>query len=532
MPKRPREASKDAGEGLPIPADKEVPEFPSFQLLDRVVTFYDKFRSLEGSTRTIKDVAENAQDRQNFYKDIRRLEAILGYSLFTKVPGYGTQTTFEQEQILNQIIGIVDRVRKLRKGERTSTKLKIATSHLLSVRVVRPIIDAFLREESRDNAPGVEVAITLKSPMELASMAEHDHDHDFIITFASSDWDFQKKRNFGTPVDVHRCILARRDHPFVRHRGDIEKDGTFDFAWLRGLKVAMLIDSQRVPDFQSMEVTRHAEILVTHSTLESHAHVRAGTADIAFTHKEILSEFDIKHLVSIDLTSVHNAMLKHTQLWLFPGDRRLAGDATAIRNRLRESLQRYLSNVSTRYQSSNEKTGMFSAKFTRISLWEHGDSGSGGPPARPAGGSVELEVNVPYVTEVGEEFYYVSGRYMDGETNATLPIFGRVWTLDSTASAPYAGRTHLWNGTLSQTDICTFSLTFGESDLDGDHLVGEWIGVAPWIQGSKRASSGVVVFHKRPDIGHDTLHEWLTEHKARRARTAEAILGNRRRRTR
>jgi hypothetical protein len=100
-----------------------------------------------------------------------------------------------------------------------------------------------------------------------------------------------------------RCIITRNDNPFSALKARIE-GGEFDWEFLRGMRVAILEENAALPNFPYKSIAAVARLVIVRAVIEAHEYVRAGNADIAFTHIDALTTNEVRDLTVIGLSRV------------------------------------------------------------------------------------------------------------------------------------------------------------------------------------------------------------------------------------
>ena len=66
--------------------------------------------------------------------------------------------------------------------------------------------------------------------------------------------------------------------------------------------VAILPEDANIPNFPYQSVAENAQLLLVRAVIEAHEHVRAGNADIAFTHIDPLDRNELRDFTVIRLS--------------------------------------------------------------------------------------------------------------------------------------------------------------------------------------------------------------------------------------
>ena len=135
------------------------------------------------------------------------------------------------------------------------------------------------------------------------------------------------------------------------------KAGDFQWKYLRDTTVAILPKDAGIPNFPYESVASNAQLLLVRAVIEAHEHVRAGNADIAFTHIDPLDRNELRDFTVIRLS--HLAEFGKTRLCLLRRAMSHPSDKENAVNTLSTIATNYLKGIEARHQESARLTEAF-----------------------------------------------------------------------------------------------------------------------------------------------------------------------------
>jgi hypothetical protein len=235
-----------------------------------------------------------------------------------------------------------------------------------------------------------------------------------------------------------------------------------------------------MPGLPLREIQRSAQVIPVSTTLEAHAHVRARSADLTFSHRELLSEGENKYLTVIDLSS--NPAAGRCDLVLLRG-RGFPRDDTSDRGRLSTLLANHLAGQMQRMEEGHHAAKTLTNKLERFRFVYHTSDDYRADPKHPTThwfrGRVDLEATLPFVTRSDRLLWLIKGRHqlrLDTEDFRVFDIFGRIQRPESSPDYHF-----LWRETQGDDEHGAGTAVFTEDQLStGEYIVGTWSGRSSW----------------------------------------------------
>jgi len=409
---------------------------------------------------------------------------------------------------ITRIVEDVDYLVSLGATEQTQITMVMAASQLLGTRPLPHWLREFYKQYNDNKmSTGLDkivprIAMTYSEPYDLATEVLHDPHVDIVLTYCSIRRKFDAEQLARVPL--HRCMLVRMDHALALRKREFEAINGFSLEYLKGTRVALLSDSRVIPDLPTQEIRRLANVVSVRTTLEAHAHVRAGSADLTFSHRELLSEGENKYLTVIDLSNNRN--IGECDLVLLRGRGLPDSDLTnrgKIGGMLAKHIAMQMEDMKTRYSDA----GVLTRELSRFKYAYHTsdiyDKGAKKPVTRWFHGQLELEASLPFVTRPEHASWLIKGKHkiiLSEVDRREFDVFGRIQcpNYDPKTADPDSPFHLLWRGTHADDEHGAGSAVFTKQDMSSDSIVGVWFGRSSWVKsGECVPASGVFVFDTR-----------------------------------
>jgi hypothetical protein len=409
---------------------------------------------------------------------------------------------------IRRVVAAFDELQEACKRKK-STSVNLGSTHLLSVRLVPSLIKAYRR--AMGESPGSAVPkVDLVYDMHYRKENEREiyAAPDLSLTYrarATRDFDGSKLVNES---GHHRCIITRNDNPFADLKERIE-GGDFQWKFLRNKTVAILQKDAGIPDFPYDSVARNAQLLLVRAVIEAHEHVRAGNADIAFTHIDPLDRNELRDFTVIRLS--HIAEFGKTRLCLLRREIARTQEKENAVSTLSTIATKYLQQVEGRHQESARLSEAFN-KFKYAYHTSYARDGSQGLVKRTwLRGTFRFEVFVSHVTSDEQPIWFIKGIHDvhgPGERQHRAFMFGRV------RSRQGSGRMS-WFATYSGSQQGTVRITFSHDHLNHDRhdfIEGILTSRPAWLSADNTFDvAGALILHKSPDLADEALSDLLAQ---------------------
>ena len=416
------------------------------------------------------------------------------------------------DEDIRRVVAAFDKLQDACKMKK-STSVKLGSTHLLSVRLVPSLIKAY--RQAMSQSPGSAVPkVDLVYDVHYRKENERE-------TYAAPDLSLtyraRETRDFDGSELVdesghHRCIITRNDNPFADFKERIES-GDFQWKYLRKTTVAILQKDAGIPNFPYELVANSAQLLLVRAVIEAHEHVRAGNADIAFTHIDPLDRNELRDFTVIRLS--HLVEFGKTRLCLL---RRVMGhsqDKEHAVNTLSTIATKYLQQVEGRHQESARLSDAFN-KYRYAYHTGYVCDGSRGAVKRTwLRGTIRFEVFVSHVTSDERPVWFVKAIHEvhgRGEARQRAFMFGRV------RSRQGSGRMS-WFATCSGSQQGTVRITFSHDHLNYDrheYIEGILTSRPAWFSAENTFDvAGALILHQSPNLSDEDLNDLLTQMRAK-----------------
>ena len=440
----------------------------------------------------------NAQSKKNYNSIVSRLRKRLGVANLEDLTGD-----------IRQIVGVFDRFLAACTAKQ-GPRVRLGSTHLLSVRLIPSLIKAY-HQEMRACPGSVIPRVELVYDMHYRKLDERTFytAPDLSLTYRAIETD-----NFEDSVLVdesshYRCIITRNDNPFAALKDPIER-GEFRWECLRDKQVAILEENAAIPNFPYPSIAKFARLLIVRAVIEAHEHVRAGNADIAFTHVDSLTTNELRDFTVIRLNRV--AEFGKTRLCLLrsklnpPSEEQKVAVDTLI-----SIVSNYLTKIEDRHAESARLTCEFN-KYKYSYFTSCVRSGSKGSVERRwFRGKFQFEVFVSSVTSEEQPIWFVKAIHdVDGPDGIRqrLFMFGRVRSRND-------GGLMSWFGTYSGSDQGSVRITFSHDHFgDNAHTFIEGVstGRPSWLSKDDPLHIvGAFILHKSPKLSDKALNVLLTQ---------------------
>jgi hypothetical protein len=247
---------------------------------------------------------------------------------------------------------VVDAFEKLQHAckMKRGASVNLGSTHLLSVRLLPSLLKAY--RQAMGEFPGSAAPkVDLVYDMHYRKQNEQEFyaAPDLSLTYRAREAEEFDGSELVHESGHHRCIITRNDNPFATLKERIE-NGDFEWKYLRGTTVAILQKDAGIPNFPYDAVARSAQLLEVRAVIEAHEHVRAGNADIAFTHIDPLDRNELRDFTVIRLS--HLAEFGKTRLCLLRRVTALTHEKANAVSALSTIATKYLQQIEGRHQES------------------------------------------------------------------------------------------------------------------------------------------------------------------------------------
>ena len=215
---------------------------------------------------------------------------------------------------IRRIVAAFDKLQDACKMKK-STSVKLGSTHLLSVRLVPSLIKAY--RQAMAESPGSAVP---KVELVYDMHYRKENEREF---YAAPDLSLTYRARETEEISMAANSSMSRDTTGASSRETIIRSpssrnklkvATFNGRYLRNTTVAILQKDAGIPNFPYESVASSAQLLLVRAVIEAHEHVRAGNADIAFTHIDPLDRNELRDFTVIRLS--HLAEFGKTRLCL------------------------------------------------------------------------------------------------------------------------------------------------------------------------------------------------------------------------
>jgi hypothetical protein len=394
-----------------------------------------------------------------------------------------------------------------------STSVKLGSTHLLSVRLVPSLIKAYrqaIAESPGASVPRVELVYDMnyRGDDERESYAAPE----LSLTYRARETTDFEGRELIYEAGHHRCIITRNDNPFAALKDRIER-GDFQWKFLRNNTVAILARDANIPDFPYESVAASAQLLLVRAVIEAHEHVRAGNADIAFTHVDPLDRNELRDFTVIRLS--HLVEFGKTRLCLLRKSAAHAQEKQSAVNTLSTIATNYLRRVDGRHKESARLSEAFN-KFRYAYHTSCVRVGSKGLVERRwLRGTFRFEVFVSHVTSNEQPVWFIKAIHEiqgPGEAERRVFMFGRVRSREGSGLMS-------WFATYSGSQQGSLRIAFSRDHLDGDRhafIEGIFTSRPTWLSADETLDvAGALILHQSPNLSDEALSALLTRMRAK-----------------
>ena len=423
---------------------------------------------------------------------------------------------------IRRVVAAFDRLQDACKAKK-SASVKLGSTHLLSVRLVPSLIKAYRQVMGR--SPGSAIPrIELTYDMHYRKQKEREFyaAPDLSLTYRAHETGEIDGSELLHESGHHRCIITRNDNRFAALKERIES-GDFQWKYLRDTTVAILPEDANIPNFPYQSVAQNAQLLLVRAVIEAHEHVRAGNADIAFTHIDPLDRNELRDFTVIRLS--HLPEFGKTRLCLLRRAMSHTPDKQHAINTLTTLAANYLERIEARHHESARLTEAFN-KYQYAYHTSYGRVGSKGLLERLwLRGTFRFEVFVSHVTSDEQPVWFIKAIHeVHGQTQQRVFLFGAV----RSTQTQIPGRMS-WFATYSGNQQGSVRITFSHDHLsDGgpDFIEGLLTNRPSWLStGESFDVAGALILHKSPNLSDQTLNHLLTEMRTK-ARKRFPLKGN------
>lgn len=395
-------------------------------------------------------------------------------------------------------------------------RIRLGSTHLLSVRLIPSLLKSYTQSMSTsENAIIPKVELVYDMHYRKADERTFYTAPDLSLTYRSIEFAQSDGIELVKETWNHRCVITKNDNPLAALKEPIER-GEFRWEYLRDKQVAILPENAALPNFPYKSIANVAQLVIVRAVVEAHEYVRAGNADLAFTHVDFLSTNELRDFTVIRLS--HVPVFGKTRLCLLRNIAPLPEEKIVAVNMLTNTMVNYLEHVEVRHAESSRLTDAFNryenAYFT--SCVRVGSKGA--VERRWFRGRLHFEVFVSHVTSAEQPIWFVKAIHTvdgPGGIRQRLFMFGRVHSRTD-------GGLMSWFGTYAGKDQGSLRLTFSRDELEADEhafIGGILTGRPNWLpQDDQLYVTGACILHKFPDLSDEDLNELLTQmrHKAKK----------------
>ena len=294
------------------------------------------------------------------------------------------------------------------------------------------------------------------------------------------------------------------------------------FRSLRDKTVAILDKDANIPNFPYDSVASNAQLLVVRAVIEAHEHVRAGNADIAFTHIDPLDRNELRDFTVIRLS--HLAEFGKTRLCLLRREMARTEEKENAVNTLSTIATNYLLQIEGRHEESARLTEAFNKYRYAYHTSCVGDGSQPLVERKWLHGTFRFEVFVSHVTSNEQPVWFIKGIHdIHGpdEARQRVFMFGRV------RSTQGSGRMS-WFATCSGNQQGSLRIRFSHDHLNHNRhelIEGVLTSRPTWLSADDTFDvAGALILHTSPDLSDDALNGLLTRmrNKARKLFTSKA----------
>ena len=422
---------------------------------------------------------------------------------------------------IRRIVAAFDKLQdacKMKKG----TTVKLGSTHLLSVRLVPSLIKAY--RQAMGELPGSAVPkVELVYDMHYRKENEREFyaAPDLSLTYRARETEDFDGSKLVKDWGHHRCIITRNDNSFADLKDRIES-GDFQWKYLRDKTVAILDKDANIPNFPYDSVASNAKLLVVRAVIEAHEHVRAGNADIAFTHIDPLDRNELRDFTVIRLS--HLAEFGMTRLCLLRREMARTEEKENAVNTLSTIATNYLLQIEDRHDESARLTEAFNKYRYAYHTSYVRDGAQRLVERRWLRGTFRFEVFVSHVTSNEQPVWFVKGIHdIDGpdETRQRVFMFGRV------RSTQGSGRMS-WFATCSGNQQGSLRIGFSHDHLNHnrhEYIEGVVTSRPTWMSADDTFDvAGALILHTSPDLSNEALNGLVMRmrNKARKLFTSRA----------
>jgi hypothetical protein len=404
-----------------------------------------------------------------------------------------------------------------------SMSVKLGSTHLLSVRLVPSLIKAYRQAMAGPSGSAVP-KVDLVYDMHYRKENERDFYSapDLSLTYRARETKDFDGSELVDESGHHRCIITRNDNPFAAFKERIES-GDFQWKYLRNLTVAILEKDAGIPNFPYESVSESAQLLLVRAVIEAHEHVRAGNADIAFTHIDPLDRNELRDFTVIRIS--HLDEFGKTRLCLLQRVMARTQDKDHAVNTLSAIATKYLEQVEGRHQESARLTEAFNKYRYAYHTGYVPDGSPGSVKRKWLRGTIRFEVFVSHVTSDKQPVWFIKAIHEvheRGEAQQRVFMFGRV------RSRQDSGRMS-WFATYSGSQQGTVRITFSHDHLNHDRhdfIDGILTSRPAWLSADNTFDvAGALILHKSSNLTDKDLNDLLRRMRAR-ARKLFPTTGN------
>jgi hypothetical protein len=413
---------------------------------------------------------------------------------------------------IRRVVAAFDRLQDACKVKK-STSLRLGSTHLLSVRLVPSLIKAYRHVMARSAEPAFpKIELVYDMHYRKENEREFYAAPDLSLTYRARETEEFDGSKLVHASGHHRCIITRNDNPFAAFKEPIES-GDFRWDYLRGTTVAILPKDAGIPDFPYKWVAGSAALLLVRAVIEAHEHVRAGNADIAFTHIDPLDKNELRDFTVIRLS--HLAEFGKTRLCLLRRAMAHSQDKENAVNTLSAIATEYLENIEGRHQESARLTAAFNKYRYAYHTSCVREGSQGLVERRWLRGTFRFELFVSHVTFAEQPVWFIKAIHEvrgRGDTRQRVFMFGQVRSTQASGCMS-------WFATYSGSQQGSVRITFSHDHLDHDRhdfIDGVLTNRPSWLSADDNFDvTGALILHKSPDLSDQTLNDLLTRMRTR-----------------
>ncbi len=396
------------------------------------------------------------------------------------------------------------------------TTVKLGSTHLLSVRLVPSLIKAYrqaMAQFDESNFPKIELVYDMH--YRKKKEREYYAAPDLSLTYRSRETEAVEGSELLRKSGHHRCIITRNDNSFADLKERIEGG---DFRWddLRGKTVAILPRDAGIPNFPYDSVAGNAKCLLVRAVIEAHEHVRAGNADIAFTHIDPLDKNELRDFTVIRLS--HLAEFGQTRLCLLRRKAAHSPDKEIAVRTLSRIAMEYLDQIEHRHQESARLTKAFNKyRYAYYTSCVRDDS-HGLVERRWLRGTFRFEVFVSHVTFDKQPVWFIKAIHTGRghrEPQQRVSMFGQVRSTQATGRMT-------WFASYRGSQQGSVRITFSHDHLNGDgydFIEGVLTSHPSWLSADDAFDvAGGLFLHKSPNLSDEELNDLLARMRTRSKR--------------